>query len=225
MKVLVIEDDEMLRSTIAISLTAEKYLVETADTFKSALDKASTFYYDCILLDIGLPGGSGLDILKVVKELQLKSNVIIISAKDSLEDKLSGLDLGADDYLAKPFHLAELNARIKAVIRRHNAIIHNTINFGNLELNLDERKFSVGGIEVELFRKEFDILYFLMNNPNRLLTKSAIAEYTWGDHYEDADNMDFVYSQVKNLRKKLAMADADCQIKSTYGVGYKLCMK
>ena len=173
-------------------------------------------------MDINLPGGTGFDILKYIKELKLKSNVIILSAKDSLDDKLLGLDLGADDYIAKPFHLAELNARIKAVIRRNNHAGQEVINIGNVILDINNRKVVIEDKEIEFYRKEFDILYYFINNLNRLLTKSSIAEYTWGDQYEDSDDMDFVYYQIKNIRKKLKEANANILIKSTYGIGYTM---
>ncbi|HQU94834.1 MAG TPA: response regulator transcription factor [Saprospiraceae bacterium] len=222
MKVLIIEDDVELTDTIQKYLQKENMLVESSGTFNSGLEKVSFFNYDCILLDINLPGGTGFDILKYIKELKLKSNVIILSAKDSLDDKLLGLDLGADDYIAKPFHLAELNARIKAVIRRNNHAGQEVINIGNVILDINNRKVVIEDKEIEFYRKEFDILYYFINNLNRLLTKSSIAEYTWGDQYEDSDDMDFVYYQIKNIRKKLKEANANILIKSTYGIGYTM---
>jgi DNA-binding response OmpR family regulator len=222
MKVLIIEDDVELTDTIQKYLQKENILVESSGTFNSGLEKVSFFNYDCILLDINLPGGTGFDILRYIKELKLKSNVIILSAKDSLDDKLLGLDLGADDYIAKPFHLAELNARIKAVIRRNNHAGQEVINIGNVILDINNRKVVIEDKEIEFYRKEFDILYYFINNLNRLLTKSSIAEYTWGDQYEDSDDMDFVYYQIKNIRKKLKEAKANILIKSTYGIGYTM---
>lgn len=220
MKILLVEDEKELAGSVRDFLEKEQFLVETAGTFRQGLEKASAYEYDCILLDITLPGGSGIDILRSLKDMQAKANVIIISARDSLDDKLTGLSLGADDYLTKPFHLAELNARIKAVIRRNRQQGDEMLTAGNLQLNLSNRSLKVGDDEVQLFRKEFDILYYLLVNKNRLVTKSALAEHVWGDHYEDADNLDFVYYQIKNLRKKLS--GADVQINSSYGVGYIL---
>jgi len=225
MKILVIEDEKDLREALMESLLKELYVVEVADDFNSALEKISIYDYDCILLDIMLPGGNGLDLLAHLKELGKSGNVIIISAKDSLEDKVSGLALGADDYLTKPFHIAELNARIKAVIRRNNLNGKNTIEIGNLILDIDERTLLIAGEALHLNRKEFDILNYFLLNKNRLITKTALAEYVWGDQIDQADNFDFIYYQIKNLRKKLQESRADVSVESIYGVGYKLVEK
>jgi DNA-binding response OmpR family regulator len=222
MKILIIEDEKDLRETLVISLLKEQYVVETAADFNAADEKISVYDYDCILLDITLPGGSGFDILTKLKTLGKSENVIIISAKNSLDDKLKGLDLGADDYLSKPFHIAELNARIKAVFRRNKLDGKNSIEVGNLSLNIDERTLIVNGESIHLNRKEFDILKYFMLNKNRLITKTALAEYVWGDQIDQADNFDFIYYQIKNLRKKLQESKADSDIESVYGVGYKL---
>ncbi len=225
MKVLVIEDEEQLLNNIRESLEKEKILVETAMDFNNALEKALIYDYDCILLDIMLPGGSGIDILKELKKSDKTDNVIIISAKDSLDDKLLGLELGADDYLTKPFHLAELNARVKAVIRRKNLSGNDALAFLNVTLDSNERNLKVNDELVHLNRKEFDILYYFLMNKNRLITKSALAEYVWGDNSDNADNFDFIYYQIKNLRKKLNDAKAYINIEAVYGVGYKLIEK
>ena len=225
MKILVVEDEKDLRETLVESLLKELYVVETAGDFKSALEKISIYDYDCILLDIMLPDGNGLNLLARLKELGKSGNVIIISAKDSLEDKVSGLALGADDYLTKPFHIAELNARIKAVIRRNNLNGKNSIEIGNLILDIDERTLLIAGETLYLNRKEFDILSFFLLNKNRLITKTSLAEYVWGDQIDQADNFDFIYYQIKNLRKKLLESRADVSIESIYGVGYKLVEK
>ena len=225
MKILVIEDEKDLRETLVASLLKESYVVEAADNFDSAYEKISVYDYDCILLDIMLPGGSGLDLLVELKTLEKSENVIIISAKNSLDDKLDGLALGADDYLTKPFHIAELNARIKAVFRRNNLQGKESIQLGNITLDINERTFSVDHRPVHLNRKEFDILNYFLLNKNRLITKTALAEYVWGDQIDQADNFDFIYYQIKNLRKKLQTAQADIEIESVYGVGYKLTEK
>lgn len=222
MKILVIEDEQQLLNSIKQSLEKEKFLVETASDYYSAIEKVFVYDYDCILLDIMLPNGSGLDILNELKKEGKSENVIIISAKDSLDDKLSGLELGADDYLTKPFHLAELNARIKAVLRRKDLNGQNALELTNTKLDLDDRQFWVNGELIALNRKEFDILNYFMLNKNRLVTKSALAEHVWGDNSDNADNFDFVYYQIKNLRKKLQSADAHIEIESIYGIGYKL---
>ncbi|WP_026969202.1 response regulator transcription factor [Algoriphagus terrigena] len=222
MKILLIEDEAELADAIQKSLEKELYLVEHASEFDSAMEKISLYEYDCILLDVMLPGGSGLELLEVLKKTKVEGNVIIISAKDSLDDKLIGLGLGADDYLTKPFHIAELNARIKAVFRRKNLNGSNQILTGNTALDLTEREFKVDGELLDLNRKEFDILNYFLVNKNRLITKNALAEHVWGDAIDQADNFDFIYYQIKNLRKKLQSSKAEIEIQSIYGVGYKL---
>lgn len=225
MKILVIEDEIQLLEAIRESLLKEKYTVETAQDFTVAYEKIALYDYDCILLDIMLPGGSGFQILEKLKDMDKSENVIIISAKDSLEDKLNGLALGADDYLTKPFHIAELNARIKAVLRRKKYDGKNEIVIGNVTLDIDERTLSIAGKNIHLNRKEFDILSYFLSNKNRLITKTALAEYVWGDEIDQADNLDFIYYQIKNLRKKLDDSNAEVVIEAIYGVGYKLSQK
>ncbi|MFC3196932.1 response regulator transcription factor [Parapedobacter deserti] len=222
MKVLIIEDEEGLRDNIIQFLYKEQYIVESAADFRSAMEKISLYDYDCILLDVALPDGSGFDVLRELKAKQKRENVIIISAKDSLDDKLEGLSLGADDYLTKPFHLAELNARIKAVLRRNALDGRDVVKLNNMELDFDGRVLRVDGTDIHLNRKEFDILAFFVVNKNRLIYKSALAEHVWGDHVDNADNFDFIYSQIKNLRKKLKDHGANLEIQAIYGVGYKL---
>ncbi|MDF2474912.1 MAG: DNA-binding response regulator [Sphingobacterium sp.] len=225
MKILVIEDEAELREIVKDSLVKEGYIVETAYDFRSALDKVSVYNYDCILLDIMLPGGSGLEVLDLLKKEGKSDNVIIISAKDSLDDKLRGLELGADDYLTKPFHIAELNARIKAVLRRKQQDGKNTLDMGNIVIDLNERSLSIAGELVALNRKEFDILHYFLLNKNRLVSKNALAEHVWGDNTDQADNLDFIYSQIKNLRKKFLTKQADVDFEAVYGIGYKLVEK
>ncbi|GGC21076.1 DNA-binding response regulator [Parapedobacter defluvii] len=222
MKILIIEDEQGLRDNITQFLQKEQYIVEAAADFRSAMEKIALYDYDCILLDVGLPDGNGLNLLRTLKSKQKRDNVIIISAKDSLDDKLEGLDLGADDYLTKPFHLAELNARIKAVLRRKALDGRNVVKLNNMELDFNGRTLSVDGVEIHLNRKEFDILAFFVVNKNRLIYKSALAEHVWGDHMDNADNFDFIYSQIKNLRRKLKDHGANLEIQAIYGVGYKL---
>ena len=225
MKILIVEDEKDLRETLEEFLLQQKYMVETANSYRTAIDKITIYDYDCILLDIMLPDGSGLEILSKLKALNKSENVIIISAKDSLDDKVRGLAMGADDYLAKPFHLAELNARIKAVFRRKNLGGRNSIELGNIVLDLDERVFMVDNNPIHLNRKEFDILNYFVANKERLIRKTTLAEYVWGDNIDQADNFDFIYYQIKNLRKKLQTSQADISIESVYGMGYKLIEK
>lgn len=222
MKILVIEDDSDLREIISKFLVSERYVVETAETYREARSKVFGYEYDCILLDIMLPDGNGLKILSELKKSERPANVIILSAKDSLDDKVEGLDLGADDYLPKPFHLAELHARIKSVLRRKQRDGGRTLQLGNVAVNPDSFKVMVGDKVLDLGRKEFDILVYFMMRPNRLVEKHIMAESVWGDYIDQSDNFDFIYAQMKNLRKRLKDAGADIEIKTIYGLGYKL---
>ncbi|MEX2477957.1 MAG: response regulator transcription factor [Gracilimonas sp.] len=222
MKILVIEDEKQLLKSIEESLEKEHYIVETASDYPSAVEKVFVYEYDCILLDIMLPHGNGLQLLEKLKDAGKSENVIIISAKDSLDDKLNGLELGADDYLTKPFHLAELNARVKAVLRRNTLDGKSTIDYGNVSLDPDDRIVKINQQEVSLNRKEFDILKYFLINKKRLITRTGLAEHVWGDHIDQADNFDFIYYQITNLRKKLEEAESNIEISAVYGVGYKL---
>ncbi|MDR2511482.1 MAG: response regulator transcription factor [Bacteroidales bacterium] len=225
MKILIIEDEYSLLHSIEEFLLQEKFVVEKATDYSSACQKALIYDYDCILLDISLPGGSGLKILEQMKREGKAGNVIIISAKNSLDDKITGLDLGADDYLSKPFHLSELHARIKAVLRRKNLDGNMLQTFGNSVVDFGNRTLFVDGENLRLNRKEFDMLAFFVTNKNRLVTKESLTEHVWGDNIDMADNFDFVYSQVKNLRKKLKDSGSDIVIENVYGVGYKMIEK
>ena len=222
MKILIIEDEPSLREVMQRALVQERYIVETAATYAEADARIAAYSYDCILLDIMLPDGSGLRLLEHIKHLRRRDNVIIISARDSLDDKVEGLELGADDYLPKPFHTAELLARIRSVLRRGRSGGDLTLTVGNVLLDVDKARVTVDGREVALLKKEFDILLYLMQRPNHLVDKTVLAEAVWGDHADDADNFQFVYAQMKNLRRKMAEAGATAEIKSVYGFGYKL---
>ena len=222
MKILIVEDEPSLREIMYRALVQEHYVVETAATYADADAKVAGYSYDCILLDIMLPDGNGLRLLEHIKELRKRENVIIISARNSLEDKVLGLEQGADDYLPKPFHLAELSARIRSVVRRHQRDGQQSLDVGNVRLYPDSRRVEVAGCEVELLRKEYDILYYFMSRPNHMVDKATLAEAVWGDHIDQADNFDFVYAQMKNLRRRLHDAQADIEIRAVYGFGYKL---
>lgn len=225
MKILIVEDDKDLREITTRSLEKERYVVSQAPDYRTALQKVEDYDYDCILLDIMLPDGNGLDLLEELHALGKRTNVIILSAKDSLEDKVNGLDLGADDYLPKPFHLAELHARIKSLFRRNQREGERKLQVGNIEVFPDHFRVLIGGKEVELNRKEYDILYYFMSRPGRLVNKNTLAESVWGDHIDQVDNFDFIYAQIKNLRKRLKDAGATPELKSVYGFGYKFVVE
>ena len=222
MKILVIEDNREFRELLVHSLRSERYVVETAEDYSSACSKVFIYEYDCILLDIMLPDGNGLDLLREASRRGLRLNVIILSAKDSVEDKVAGLQLGADDYLPKPFHLSELHARIRSLLRRVNQQVDNTMQIANRSIDTASYTVSVDGQAIELGRKEYDILMFLINRQGRLVEKQTLAEAVWGDFIDQADNFDFIYAQMKNLRKRLKEAGAQVEIKTVYGFGYKL---
>jgi len=225
MKILIIEDEPSLQELIKESLENERYVVECASDYNSALLKTEDYDYDCILLDIMLPDGNGLTLLEELKKMHKRDSVIIISAKDSLEDKITGLELGADDYLSKPFHLAELIARIRSVIRRKQNDGEIIIEVGNLKIYPDEFKVLVNNKNLELNRKEYDILLYFVNRCNRMIDKNTLAESVWGDHIDQVDNFDFIYAQIKKLRKKLKESDASVEIKAIYGIGYKMTIE
>ena len=225
MKILIIEDEPSLRELIQRSLEKERYVVEAAADFQSGLRKIEDYDYDCVLLDIMLPDGNGLNLLEQLKKMRKRENVIIISAKDSLDDKVLGLELGADDYLPKPFHLAELNARIKSVIRRQRRDGEMDIRLANIRIVPDTFQVFVDDKEIELNRKEYDILLYFANRPGRLVNKNTLAESVWGDHIDQVDNFDFIYAQIKNLRKTLKDAGALAELKAVYGFGYKMTVE
>lgn len=211
-----------MRESMVRSLQQEKYVVEWAPDFLTAREKLEVHNYDCILLDIGLPGGNGLVLLEELKLQNNAEGVIIVSANNSLEDKIKGLDLGADDYLAKPFHLAELNARVKSVLRRKKLEGNTTLICKNLKIDTAHRMVWVEEKLITLNRKEYDVLLYLLINKNRLVNKAALAEHVWGDYIDEMNSFDFIYSQIKNLRKKLKDERAEIEIQAVYGIGYKL---
>jgi len=221
MKVLIIEDEVELLIAISNFLTREKYICELAENFEKAEDKIATYEYDIILLDITLPDGNGLELLNRIKKRQKLAAIIIISAKNSLDDKIQGLDLGADDYLTKPFYLSELNARIKAVLRRKQFDGTSTLEFHEISIDTESKSVSIKGKNIILTKKEYDLLLFFIINKNRVLTKEAIAEHLWEDNIDLADNFDFIYTHLNNIRKKIKSAGGSDYIKTLYGMGYK----
>ena len=221
MKILIIEDEKELAINMADYLTGQNYLCELALTFHQALEKINVYQYDCILLDLMLPGGDGLKILEELKRQRKQEGIIIISAKNSIDDKVKGLQTGADDYLAKPFHLSELAARIYSVIRRKQFANSNIILANEIQIDLLAKTVLVANNPVALTRKEFDLLLLFIGNKNRVISKSALAEHLSGDIADMLDNHDFVYAHIKNLKRKLTDAGCDNCLKTVYGTGYK----
>ena len=221
MKILIVEDEKKLSDSIVSYLKAEKYLCEQAFDFNDALMKVRSYEYDCVLLDLMLPGGNGLDILRDIKKRNNPAGVIITSAKDSLDDKIKGLEIGADDYLAKPFHLAELSIRIYAVIRRREFGARNILNYNGIAINLLEKSVTVNGNPMVLTKSEYELLLFFISNKNRVLSKGAIAEHLSGEFADMMDNFDFVYTHIKNLKAKLSEAGVSNCIRNVNGMGYK----
>ena len=219
MKILIIEDEKELSESISAYLKTQEYVCEVAFGFNKALEKTLDYDYDCILLDITLPGGSGLEILRELKANNKMDGVLIISAKNSLDDKVKGLMLGADDYLPKPFHLSELSARIAAIIRRKKFNGNNLLKFDKVTIDTIAKLVIVNNKTLELTRKEYELLLYFVSNKKRVISKNAIAEHLWGDDMEG--NNDFIYTHIKNLRKKLMDAGNIDYIKSVYGMGYK----
>nr|WP_288210169.1 response regulator transcription factor [uncultured Dysgonomonas sp.] len=222
MKLLLVEDEIDLQESIVTYLQSEGFAIETASDYIEGEDKVSLYNYDCLIIDITLPGGSGLDLIRLLKQKDTEAGVIIISAKNSLDDKLVGLDIGADDYLTKPFHLSELNARIKSIIRRRNFKGGNTLDYNEIQITFDSRKVTVSGKEIVLTKKEYDLLLYFITNQSKVLDKEAIAEHLWGDNMSlMADSYDFIYTHIKNLRKKLIDAGSIDYIHTVYGIGYQ----
>ncbi|ACU60069.1 response regulator transcription factor [Chitinophaga pinensis] len=221
MKVLLVEDNMELAGSISNFLEKEGYLCEVSYTSSEAYDKLSGFQYDCVLLDITLPDGNGLELLQFMHLEKIDSCVLIISAKNSLDDKISGLEGGADDYLTKPFHLPELHARLRAIFRRKKLQGSNIVSFNEITLNTDTLEASVNEIRLDVTPKEFDLLLYFLVNKNRVLSRQSIAAHLWGDYTDNLANFDFVYQHVKNLRKKIHAAEGADYINTVYGLGYK----
>ena len=221
MKILIIEDEDALAESITTYLSAQNYICEHASTAREAIEKISIYDYDCILLDIMLPDGNGLQILEEIKKLGKQDGVIIISAKNAVEDKITGLQIGADDYLSKPFHLSELTARVYSIIRRKQFRNSNIVRQDELEINLLAKTVSINNQPILLTKKEFDLLIYFIGNKNRVLSKSTLAEHLSGDFADTLDSHDFVYAHVKNLKKKLYDCGSKHYLKTVYGTGYK----
>ncbi len=220
MKVLIIEDNDQLVQDIERFLTSNGFVVETATTFSEAEMKVHVYDYDCTILDLGLPDGNGLDLISEIKEEDPETGIIILTARDAVDEKVRGLDLGADDYMTKPFHPAELNARIRSVLRRNKFDRTNTLEVEELQVDLLANEAFIREKRLDLTRKEYDMLVYFMQNMNRVLTKENIAEHLWGDHIDQADSFDFIYNHIKNLRKKITDSGGKNYIQAKYGMGY-----
>lgn len=221
MKILLIEDERELSNNIVTYLASDGYLCEQAFTYRQAIDKIDLYTYDCILLDLNLPGGDGLDILEEIKERNVDSGVIIISARGALDDKIKGLQIGADDYLAKPFPLPELSIRIYALLRRQHFSHNNTLSSNGVTIHLLAKTVFVGETEIVLTKSEYELLLFLVGNKNKVISKNAIAEHLSGDMADMLDSHNFVYAHIKNLKSKLHDVGCEGCIKTVYGTGYK----
>jgi DNA-binding response OmpR family regulator len=220
-KILIIEDDRSLSMAINDYLKMEGYICEIAQNYNQAVYKTADNRYDCIILDIGLPDGNGLDIIKELKANKVSDGILILSAKSSLDDKLLGLKIGADDYLTKPFHFAELSARINSIYRRNSFLGLNEISFNEIRINTNDKQAFVNNKLLNLTKKEYDLLLFFITNRNRMITKESIVEHLWGDNVILTDSFDFVYTHVKNLRKKIISYNGKNYLKCIYGFGYK----
>jgi Response regulators consisting of a CheY-like receiver domain and a winged-helix DNA-binding domain len=221
MKILIIEDEKELVGTIKSFLEPEGFLCETALTYFEAEDSLSTYIYDIIILDLTLPGGDGLDLIKLIKDKNRQAGLLIVSAKNSLDDKIRGLDMGADDYITKPFHLAELNSRIKSLARRRHFDGANELIFNEIKINTDSNEVFINETILDLTKKEFEILLYFIVNRNKVITRESIAEHVWGDNISYSDNYDFIYSHIKNIRKKIELNNGRNYLHNMYGIGYK----
>jgi DNA-binding response OmpR family regulator len=221
MKVLVVEDEQGLAESITDYMVKDGYVCETAATLLEADEKIHLYTYDCVIVDLTLPDGNGFQLIETLKRLIATTGVIIISARNALEDKLKGLEIGSDDYLTKPFHLSELNARVKSLLRRRQFGGHTEIHFHEITVVPHTRNVFVNGQLTPLSRKEYDLLQYFLSNVNVALTKASIAEHLWGDNIDSADSFDMVYSHIKNLRRKLLEKGAADYVQSIYGIGYK----
>jgi DNA-binding response OmpR family regulator len=221
MKILLIEDEKALAGSITEYLQNENYLCESVENFEHAIEKINLYHYDCIIVDINLPDGNGLNVIRALKQNRSETGIIIISARNSLDDKITELEIGADDYLTKPFHLPELNARVKSIIRRRSFGGVNEIVFNDIRILPEQMEVWVNGQVLTLTKKEYDLLVFFVSNRDRVLNREAIAEHLWGDEMDMADSFDFIYTHIKNLRKKIIEKGGEDYIRTVYGMGYK----
>jgi DNA-binding response OmpR family regulator len=221
-KILIVEDEESLQKSISEFFSQEDFHCESANGFRSAMDRIEDTDFDCIILDINLPGGSGLQLLQNLRNLHKEDGVIIISARHSLDDKMAGFNFGADDYLTKPFHLSELNARVKALMRRKYPRGAHVFEIGGLKIEALSRTATYSDRPIMLTKNEFDLLSFLMINRNRVVSRQAMAEHLYGEEADHLPSLDFVYSQIKNLKRKLKEKGCDHLLQTVYGLGYKL---
>ena len=221
MKLLIVEDNIRLAHDMSQFLSDHGFIAEIAETYHEASEKLDIYQYDLVLLDLGLPDGDGLNLIREIKSGAADTGILILTAKDAIEDKVKGLDLGADDYMTKPFHKAELNARIRSLLRRNKFNRSNILQVNEIKVDFIAMQAYVNDKSLSLTRKEYDLLLYFMQNPNRMLTKESIAEHLWGDHIDQADSFDFIYNHIKNLRKKITQAGGKNYIKAMYGMGYK----
>lgn len=221
MKLLLVEDNLRLAEDIQQFLAGNGYRVEHAATLSEGSEKIAMYEYDVIILDLGLPDGNGLQLIPEVKDNNPETGILIVTAKNAIDEKVSGLRIGADDFLTKPFHKAELNARIGSLIRRRNPLRKNTLKFNEVSVDLLASQAYLHEKPIALTRKEYDLLVYFLHNRNRILTKESIAEHLWGDHLDQADSFDFIYNHIKNLRKKITQAGGTNYIHAMYGMGYR----
>lgn len=225
MRLLLVEDEKDLSNSIIDYISEEGFSCDTVFNLDDGFHKIHLYEYDCLIIDIMLPGGSGLDLINEIKKINPKTGIVVISAKNTIDDKITGLELGADDYITKPFSLAELNARIRSVLRRRNFEGQNKININEIDIYPDKKEVLINNKKVDLTKKEFEILMYMIVNKEKVLTKESIAEYVWGEDSNNFDNLDFVYTHVKNLRKKMNENKSKDYIKSVYGIGYKFSIQ
>lgn len=226
MKILLVEDEKELAQSISEYLAvSEKFTCDVAHNIQKASELIELYNYDCFIVDIGLHDGSGLELIQEIKAEENKAGIIIVSARDALEDRIEGLNIGADDYLVKPFHLSELNARIYSLIRRLKLEGNSVMKLNEISIDAQSRTVSIKGKEIDLTKSEYDILFYLATNKNKVISKTSIAEHLAGEYVDGLYSLDFVYLHIKNLRKKLVAEGCKDYIKTVYGVGYKFLIE